>query len=152
MEIRKAEIQDLNQIKKLEDDWFKEKISPYMSNDTIKEIKAGIVNNEFFVAEKDNKIIGFSKIEINKINQTMNVYGLKKNQKYIELDSVYVSKEFRKNNIGSKLVNKIKAYAKEKGIKSILLSADNSDINKLMKFYNKFGFKTHFVRMFKIIK
>jgi|GEM_PF-3354950 len=149
---RLAVIEDLPQIKELEQKWIQEGISPYMKPDPVKKLSSSIKKGLVFVAENKEKIVGYTKILVNKATKTLKVYNLRKGQRYIDVDAIYVAKGYRRKGVGKKLLKLVEDYAMFNRIKLILLSADNANVQGIIKFYERQGFKTHFVRMFKYLE
>ncbi len=125
MKIRKAKTDDVEKINILNKEWYEEEISPFLEKDSIEKIKEDIKENNVFIAEgkKNNNIISYAAVKVNKIDCDVKEYGLKKNQKYASIESIYVSKK------NMQQVNK--------DVKTIIINADNKEINKLINFYKK---------------
>jgi ribosomal-protein-alanine N-acetyltransferase len=81
----------------------------------------------FIVAEKNHKIIGF-------------IIGVKMNMDVSKILMLAVSKDYRKNNVGSELLNRFIRVLIIENIKTIELEVRTT--NKIaQKFYKKHGFK-----------
>jgi diamine N-acetyltransferase len=81
----------------------------------------------FFVAELDNKLIGYTK--------------LKEDYKHgIEVERLYVKREFQSQKIGAKLMSHSLDFSKVKQFKRIWLGVWEHNPNAIA-FYEKFGFK-----------
>jgi len=130
MKIKKAKIEDADEIKKLR----KESITKINGKDlnkkhidfllqmnckynTYKKIKKGIV----YIARQNKKII--ATIELNKNH----------------ISGFYVKNNLTKKGIGTKILNLIEKKAKKNGIKTIGLQCNNSSI----EFYLKKGYKNY---------
>lgn len=86
------------------------------------------VNNPFltiYIYKLDDKIIGF--VEVSKIYDRY------------EIDYVYVLEKYRKNKIGTKLINKVIEDGKKDNIKNITLEV-NKNNNPAIELYKKEGF------------
>ena len=81
----------------------------------------------FIIAENDHKIIGF-------------IVGVKINENLAKILMLSVSEIFRKQNIGSSLLNRFLIEISHKGIKNIELEV-RTDNRKAIKFYKKNSFK-----------
>lgn len=86
-------------------------------------IKKGI----FFVAERENKIMGFISAQV--------TLG-----KELWVDMLVVDKKERRQGIGTKLIKFLLGIAKEKGMKMVFLDAPAFN-KETIKFYRKLGFK-----------
>ena len=101
----------------------------------------GIVadNKEFFenknivVAVSNNKIIGYCYGEI-EVEEKTRSYA-EKNDKYFDLEEIYILPQYRKLGVGQKLFNFIENFAKENNCKTLRLNAVSKDYNKLLSFY-----------------
>jgi len=127
MKTRTAILKDLDEVYSLERKWKAEDISPNMQESSKKEIQKAIEEERVLVAEENTKIIGFLLFEL---------HG-----NYCELDSMYVNKEIRKKGIGKELMKTFLSLPKIKKCKMLSLHADSKKENKLVKFYEQFGFK-----------
>ena len=84
-------------------------------------------NSQYIVAKKNNNIVGFG--------------GIWKSVDDIHITNIVVNKNFRKQNIGSKiLTNLLQICKQEKDITSITLEVNCTNI-PAQKIYEKFGFK-----------
>jgi len=149
MQVRIATIDDITQIKKLEEKWIEEGISRFMKKDDLKTLKKAIKKNQLFIAENKDRIVGYAKIIVQKSKKTLKIYNLRKGQRYVDIDSIFILKSYRRKGVGKKLLGIIDDFARFNKIKLIILSADNINVKGIINFYKKQGFKTHFVRMFK---
>jgi len=134
--IRKANIQDLDQLTNLFDQYvvFYKKPSNYKKHYTY--LKERLENNEatVFVATDDKNpenIIGFALIYITFSSLELN--------KILILNDIFVDSSARKNGIGEKLIQETIAFAKEIGSNDIRLrTAKNNTVAQ--KLYHKMGF------------
>lgn len=81
----------------------------------------------FWIALNDDKVIGTVALMMKENNCAV-------------LKKFFVKSEFRSKKIGFKLYNELLSYAKEKGVKHIILDTP-SVARKSHKFYEKAGFK-----------
>lgn len=84
-------------------------------------------NSKYIVAKLNNLIVGFA--------------GIWKSVDDIHITNIVVNKNFRNQNIGSKLLSKLIEISKlEPNITSITLEVNSTNISAI-KLYEKFGFK-----------
>ncbi|REH01171.1 GNAT family N-acetyltransferase [Flavobacterium aquicola] len=133
---RKANIQDLDQLTNLFDQYvvFYKNPSNYEKHNAY--LKERIENNEaiIFVASEDenpDKIIGFALIYVTFSSLALN--------KILILNDLFVDPSVRKKGIGEKLIAQTEAFAKELGSKTIRLRTAKSN-NAAQKLYHKMGF------------
>lgn len=81
-----------------------------------------------YIIKKDNKIIGF--LKLSKINDD-------KNKEVIELQALYVLKEYQNNGIGKYLIQTALDEAKKLGYKKLIIGC--LEDNKSNGFYKKMG-------------
>jgi len=149
MNIREANIMDINKIMDLEDQIFKihYKARPdwIEKNPRNYEYKKQFIeenNGKIFIAEEDNKIIGLCIFNIRVIKDHQMFFDMVN----IEIENICVDEKYRKKGIGKKLLEKVKIYAKENNIKNIELSVWEFNENAL-KFYKNMGMETRIRRM-----
>lgn len=95
-------------------------------------------DGQIFVAEVNDKVVGFISLEIENKNDEL-IVG-KVNSVYIS-DLVVLSK-YRRRGIGKKLLQKADEYAKKKNISFIKLIVF-SDNKEAKRFYKKAGFRNY---------
>lgn len=89
-------------------------------------------SNILLVAEIDNKIIGYL---FGYIVDNGNTYL----DKVSKLDALYITKEYRKNKIATKLINEFKSWSLKNGVKYIEVEVLNAN-TKAVNLYKKEGF------------
>lgn len=124
--IEKMTENDLEGVLKVEEESFSIPWSKKSFNDELKNDKA-----LYLVAKIDNEVIGYigTWLIIDEAHIT----------------NVAVSKDFRNQKIGDKLVNKLIEICKEKSIKSMTLEVRNSNL-VAQKLYKNHGFKLAGIR------
>lgn len=95
-----------------------------------KQLSDGRLMYAYFYA---NKIIGY--------------YSLVLNENECEINNLCVLPEYRHNNIGKKLLEHAFEKAKEQGCSKIEISIVEEN-KKLKKWYEKFGFKTTYIKKY----
>lgn len=82
--------------------------------------------SQYIIAKLNKEIVGFAGV-IDTVDQ-------------LEITNIVVKKDFRKNGIGNKLLEKLITLAKEKGKDKITLEVNSSNLAAI-KLYEKNGFK-----------
>lgn len=142
MNLRKATINDLKDIQKLNKMLFDLEYSKYdntlnvdwpYSEDGINYYKDSIENKTTLVCEDNNNIVGYLIGELNTEYSYNNI-------KQAEMCNMYILEEYRGKGIGTKFFKEFKNICKNNGIKEIKLVAsyDNKDA---IEFYKKNSFK-----------
>jgi diamine N-acetyltransferase len=114
----------------------KEKVSAYvdkMFNHETIEKEVNTFGERFFIAYVGDLPVGFTKLSENKIPKGLN--GKKK----IQVERIYVLKEYQGFKIGTELIEKVVTVAKEEEYKVIWLTVWQKN-NKAVQFYQKAGF------------
>jgi len=100
----------------------------------------------FYIAELNTEIIGFA---YGTIHMAENMCIFNDGEYYIEVDDIYVSPKYRKTGVGSLLLDKLLNVVKENGIERSLIYSSTKDIDCIMRFYKKHGYKTWYIQMYK---
>ena len=142
--IRKANLEDLNAIQKLNNNLFELEFNNF--DDTLKvgwpfekdgkEYFENMLNSEIvFVAEVEEKIVGYLAgsicEEVSYITET-----------FAELDNMCIDDEYRRFGIGTLLMDEFKKYCKEKNMQNIKVTASAKN-SRAIQFYMKNGFEDY---------
>jgi N-acetylglutamate synthase-like GNAT family acetyltransferase len=119
MNIRKAKIDDLKEIKSLNKKYFHE-------NRDFKEILEN-KNDYFFVSEEKEEIVGFSGIQYLNWNNTARIID------------IFVLPEYRGKGCSDELIKKIKSEAKKLKVRTII--AETPSANNALRTYLRNGFR-----------
>lgn len=90
-----------------------------------------------FVAEVDGDIVGFVKVTI----ETAPDFALYVPQRYATVDDLVVDEKHRRQGIGQVLMDKVHAWAKEKGATSVQLVVYEFN-QAAVDFYRSLGYET----------
>lgn len=155
MNIRKINIQDVEELKAIGRRTFAETFSSENSVENMKEyLEIGFStkklieeltdeNSEFFFAELDGKTIGYLKVNIG-LSQTEI-----KGQNALEIERIYVLKEFHGKKVGQILYEKAIELAKQKNVDYVWLGVWEKN-PRAIRFYMKNGFKAFEKHIFKL--
>lgn len=146
--IRKAGLEDLTSIQKLNDNLFDLEFNNF--DDTLKrewalekegqEYFEDMIKNEIvFVAQIEEKIVGYLAgsicEEISYITES-----------FAELDNMCIDDEYRRFGIGTLLMDVFKKYCKEKNMQNIKVTASAKN-SRAIQFYMKNGFEDYNVTL-----
>lgn len=92
-------------------------------------------NVVFFIAVYQNKPVGFLKLRTEEIPEELI------NTNHIELQRIYLLKEFQGIKAGKALMTEAISFAKNKGFEILWLGVSDKNV-KALKFYESIGFKT----------
>ena len=140
--IRKANIEDLEYIQKLNNELFDLELNNY--DDTLikdwplssngKKYFEDLINNQYvIVATINNQIIGYLAGSINDKCTYENI-------QYGEINNMYIMSNYRGNKIGKRLIDEFKKYCKENNINNIIVTASYKN-KSAINFYKNNGFE-----------
>lgn len=93
-------------------------------------------NSKFYLAYYNNEAVGYMKLANSPVPDTL----IKKHTSSIELQKLYVLKEYHNMGVGKELMKTCIDYANEKGYDSIWLCVLQENL-KAVEFYNRWNFK-----------
>ena len=99
---------------------------------------------QIFVAEKSERVIGFIAVVTDKNDSPCVAI-----KKYAYIPDFAVLKEFQKMGVGKQLMDKAEQFARESGMKYIML--DVTYTNPAFDFYKKYGYREQGITMDKKI-
>lgn len=146
MKIRKINIDDLETLRNLSIQTFKETfeevnteedMQKYLDeNLSIEKLKTELenVNSEFYFAENNGEILGYLKLNF-KDAQTEKV-----EENHFEIERIYVLKAFLGQKIGQILFNKAIEIGREKNLEYVWLGVWKEN-HRAIRFYGKNGFE-----------
>ena len=146
MKIRKINIDDLETLRNLSIQTFKETfeevnteedMQKYLDeNLSIEKLKTELenVNSEFYFAENNGEILGYLKLNF-KDAQTEKV-----EENYFEIERIYVLKAFLGQKIGQILFDKAIEIGREKNLEYVWLGVWEEN-HRAIRFYGKNGFE-----------
>jgi GNAT superfamily N-acetyltransferase len=142
---RRARQIDCEDVLKLQDEWFSEDIThgyqPEMLDSLISKM-----NGFSYIAECEVGIIGFL---IASVKEAKGMTIMSDGELYIEIEDVFVNSVYRDQGVGGKLVDIALEEAHSKGIERALIYSATKDLDSVVDFYRRHGFKTWYVQMFK---
>lgn len=145
VKIRKALLSDIDQLQKIGRQTFEETFSEsnseanmknYLENGFSKEkinTELNDENSEFHFATLDDKVIGYLKINFGASQTEL------KDNNALEIERIYVLKEFHGKSIGQLLYNKAIQTAKQKNVEYVWLGVWEKN-PRAIRFYKKNGF------------
>jgi ribosomal protein S18 acetylase RimI-like enzyme len=98
------------------------------------------------VAEANSEVIGLISGSIHSSEGTAVIPA---GESYLAIDDLYVSPEFRRHGMGSGLITQLLAQAKQQGVAYALLYSVAKDIRSILRFYERHGFQSWYVQMFR---
>jgi ribosomal protein S18 acetylase RimI-like enzyme len=155
IEIKKATLNDLDYLQKIGRQTFRETFSESNSEENMKNyLEEGFSNekltaelndnnSEFYFATLNNEVIGYLKINFGSSQTEL------KDSKALEIERIYVSKEFHGKSIGQLLYDKAIQIAKLKNADYVWLGVWEEN-PRAIRFYEKYGFVEFDKHIFKL--
>lgn len=155
IEIRKINLNDLVKLQEISRKTFQETFAAYNSPENMKsyleealsieQLKAELEdeNSAFYFAEQDEQVIGYLKINYGAAQTEL------KNSQALEIERIYVSKEFHGKNVGQLLYDKAIEIAKQKASEYVWLGVWEKNA-RAISFYEKNGFVEFDKHLFKL--
>ncbi|MDM1138519.1 GNAT family N-acetyltransferase [Empedobacter sp. R132-2] len=155
IEIIKITISNITELQRIGRQTFKETFADSNSEENMKSyLEEGFslekltkeVNNEnseFYFAKIDNEVIGYLKVNFGESQTEL------KDNKALEIERIYVSKEFHGKNVGQLLYNKAIEVAEQKDSEYVWLGVWEQN-PRAIRFYEKNGFVVFDKHIFKL--
>jgi diamine N-acetyltransferase len=155
IEITKAKLNDIDQLQKIGRQTFEETFSESNSEENMKNyLEEGFSieklttelndkNSEFYFATLENEVIGYLKINFGESQTEL------KDSKALEIERIYVSKEFHGKSVGQLLYDKSIQMAKQKNVDYVWLGVWEEN-PRAISFYKKNGFVEFDKHIFKL--
>lgn len=144
LQIRKANEADLEKINLLSQNWEDENITYGMVASEIEDLR----KIEIWLCEIDREIVGYISGDI---CDSSNLAVLPRNEKYFEVDELYVASKYRSKGIGAKLYRYVENEMKKKDVRYVMLQTATKNQEKALIFYKNLGFDIWTTTLFKEI-
>ncbi len=145
MNIRRATLSEVKELQQISRETFydtfsaansKEDMEKYLRERLSLEVLSAELensNSEFYFAEQDNKIIGYLKVNFGDAQTE------KQEANALEIERIYVLKDFHGKHVGQLLYQKALGIAKEKNVAYVWLGVWEEN-HRAVAFYKKNGF------------
>lgn len=143
--IRKCRMEDIDSVMNLEKEWQYEDITYGFVPET-KEYLESMTGDYFIVCEINGQVEGFI---FGSVHKSENMAVMNDDDLYIEIENLYVSKEYRNSGVGSRMLKELLKQAELNGVHHSLLYSSTKDLKSVIKFYEKNGYHTWNTQMFK---
>lgn len=155
IQIQRVALNEIEQLQKIGRQTFHETFSESNSEENMKSyLEEGFSNEklvaelndnnaEFYFAKLNNEVIGYLKINLGASQTEL------KDNKPLEIERIYVSKEFHGKNVGQLLYNKAIEIAQEKKVNYVWLGVWEENL-RAINFYKKNGFVAFDKHIFKL--
>jgi len=155
MKIRKVNLKDIEKLKEIgkltfaetfSSDNSEENMTEYLENGfSTDKLKKELTdkNAEFYFAELNEKIIGYLKVNVGESQTEMKIKNA------LEIERIYVLKEFHGKKVGQILYDKAIELAKMKNLENVWLGVWEEN-PRAIRFYEKNGFVAFDKHIFKL--
>jgi ribosomal protein S18 acetylase RimI-like enzyme len=143
--VRKVRENDLLKVVRLSELWVTESITYGMGANT-EELFRKFIGDYFWVAEVDSNVVGYI---IGTVHASEGLAVIGKGERYLEVDEVYVHPDYRSQNIGHAMVDKLLQTAESNGVTRSIVYSASKQWQKIVGFFEKHGFKMWFVQMYR---
>ena len=154
MKIIKASVEEISDIvilnahvQRIHHDMFPDIFKPVSDDVSIRGFFEFLINQEtntFLVAYIDSNPVGYAWYAVEKRQD----FPMKYARKQIYIHQIAVHQEFRRQKVGQSLFNEIEKQAKDLGINHFELDSWSYN-TEAHKFFNKLGFETYSVNMWR---
>ena len=146
--IRECTRQDIESIFELDKLWDEEGVAYYFTYGSREDFSAAFerFHEYFLVAESEGQIVGYINGSV-LVNEKVEV--LPRQETYLEIENIYVRPEFRNRQVGGDLLDQLLTIAEQNGIKRFNVSTVTKDMDRILRFYRRHGFKPWSVELFK---
>lgn len=155
MVVRKVGLNDIEKLKAIGRQTFADTFSSYNSEENMMEYlenefsteklntELNDKNAEFYFAELDGKVIGYLKVNVGESQTEAKIKNA------LEIERIYVLKEFHGKKVGQILYEKAIELAKEKNLDNVWLGVWEQN-PRAIRFYEKNGFTPFDKHIFKL--
>jgi GNAT superfamily N-acetyltransferase len=144
-EIGRCSISDIPAVIRLSEKWASEGITHGLAANSFADIE-GRMGEYFLVAFHDQEIVGYI---FGAVHVSEGLAVIPAEEKYLEIDEVYIQPEHRRSGIGHQLVDSILAEAKSNGVSKAIVYSATKQWQDMVRFYEKHDFKMWFVQMYR---
>ena len=143
--LKQVDIEDIAQLKKIAEETFFDTFAPHNTAENMEQyITEGFTtdkltaeiqnqNSEFYFAVSENEVIGYLKVNFGDAQTEL------QDKNSLEIERIYVSREFHGKKVGQILYDKALEIAKNKDLKYVWLGVWEEN-SRAVQFYRKNGF------------
>jgi ribosomal protein S18 acetylase RimI-like enzyme len=147
--IRACTLNDIDSVIALERRWEQEAIAYGDFNPMSREAYVAILERfpaYFLVAESGEQLVGYIHASSDP-EQRSEV--IPEGEPYLEIEDIYVHPDFRSQDIGGQLLERVFAVAQAAGIRRFIVGTLSKETDKILRFYRSHGFTPWRIQFFK---
>jgi GNAT superfamily N-acetyltransferase len=145
--IRLAAESDVERVVRLQRAWQAENTVYGFVSRSAEEMHS-VLGNYFLVAEAGAELVAFATGNVYK-NYGTAAAVVPESNIYLEIDEIYIVPTHRHRGLGSLLIDRLLKTARAEGVTHATLYSSIKDIGPVMQFYEKHGFESWSIQMFK---
>ena len=147
--IRACSPDDIDGVVQLERQWEQEDIAYGAFNSMLREAYVTILERfpaYFLVAEHDRRLVGYlhASADPDKL-----VEVIPADQPYIQIEDIYVHPDFRNQDIGGQLLERLFEIARQAGIQRFVVGTRSKETDQILRFYRRHGFTPWSIQFFR---
>ena len=100
----------------------------------------------FLVAEHTGQLLGYIHASVQRNNP---VEVIPPDQPYVAIEDIYVRPDFRNQDIGGALLERVFVVAQQEGIERFIVGTLSKETDSILKFYRNHGFTPWRIQFFK---
>ena len=143
--IRECTPEDVAAILDLQREWAREGITHGFVPSSEEAIRDGL-GPYCLVAETDHRIVGFVQGH-EQIEEGSAV--IDEGERCLHVDDLYVVPGLRDQGVGSGLLAQVMEAARLRGLRHVLVYSATKDLDSVLRFYRRHGFRTWFVQLWR---
>lgn len=147
--IRLCTRQDIDAVIGLERQWEQEDIAYGDFNPMSREAYVTILERfpaYFLVVESDGQLVGYIH---GTVQHTTPVEVIPAQEPYVEIENIYVLPDFRNQDIGSQLLERVFKIARQEGIQRFVVGTRSKETEQILRFYRSHGFTPWSIQFFR---
>jgi ribosomal protein S18 acetylase RimI-like enzyme len=146
--IRACTSTDIDGVIALERQWGQEDIAYGDFNPMSREAYVAILERfpaYFLVAESDGQLVGYIHASA---EHEKRIEVIPETEAYVEIEDIYVQPDFRNQDIGGKLLERVFEVARAAGIQRFVVGTRSKETDKILRFYRSHGFTPWSIQFF----
>ncbi len=147
--IRTCTRQDIDAVIGLERQWEQEGIAYGDFNPLRREAYVAILERfpaYFLVAEHDGQLVGYMHASAD-LDKRVEV--IPAHEPYVEIEDLYVHPDFRNQDIGGQLLERLFEIAQHEGIQRFVVGTRSKETEQILRFYRSHGFTPSSIQFFR---
>ena len=147
--IRPCTLNDIDAVMQLERRWEQEGIAYGDFNPIDREAYIAILERfaaYFLVAESDGTLVGYVHASV---QRSKPIEVIPAEEAYVGIEDIYVRPDFRNQDIGGQMLERIFEIARLEGIERFVVGTLSKETDSILRFYRSHGFTPWRIQFFK---